>query len=69
MNTYDIVFIAIVALFLVIGLFSKLFKGLINLVAMGASIPVSYWVSGILMNTALPQKLFEFIEKIEIVKN
>ena len=68
MNIYDIAFIAIVALFLVVGLFSKLLKGLINLIAIGASIPVSYWVSGILMNTSLPQTLFDFIEKIEIVK-
>ena len=68
MNIYDIVFIAVVALFLVVGLFSKLFKGFINLIAIGASIPVSYWVSGILMNTNLPQLLFEYIEKIEIVK-
>lgn len=68
MNIYDIVFIAIVALFLVIGLFSKFLKGLINLIAIGASIPVSYWISGVLMNTNLPQLLFEYIEKIEIVK-
>ena len=66
MNMYDIVFLAIVALFLVIGLFSKLLRGLINLIMIGASIPVSYWVSGILMNTNLPTTLLDLLRKIPI---
>ena len=68
MNIYDIVFLGIVALFLVFGLFGKLLKQLIHLIMIGISIPVAYFVSGMLMGTSLPTTLFELIQKIEIVK-
>lgn len=68
MNLIDVIVIAVVIIFLVIGLFGKLWKQVVNMIMMLVSIPISYLISGKLLETDQGAKIIAKIKAIDLIQ-
>lgn len=69
MNVIDIIVLGVFIVGIVLGIFGKMWKKVINMIMMIVSIPVSYLISGWLMGTAQATKIVEKIKSISLIKS